>query len=124
MRNGQPSRNGKSNLNVMPTPKGNSPQRVPLQSHNDLKNGHLALPDSQLTLQNMAKKDSMEQASPQNSRKAASAAKSDNMSVTSQQLNRLTGLPGHKILTYMRSPLFGQHGESTRLVDIIQVSTF
>ena len=55
-------------------------------------------------------------------RKFASAAKSDNMSVSSTQLNRLSGLPGHKMLSYMHSPLFGgEYGVSSKLVDIIQV---
>lgn len=62
----------------------------------------------------------MEERSPALVKKMQSATKSDNQSVSSQQLNRLSGLPGHKMLAYMHSPLFGQHGESTRLADIIQ----
>jgi len=50
-----------------------------------------------------------------------SAAKSDNMSVSSQQMAKLNGLPGHKMLMYMNSPNFGQHtGESGVIVDLIQ----
>ena len=115
MRNGQ-SMMKKTNLQVLPTPKGNSPVQVPI--HEDLKNGN------QLTIQNVAKQDLIlqERSSPTLAKRVQSATKSDNLSVSSQQLNRLNGLPGHKMLSYMHSPLFGQHGESTRLVDIIQVS--
>lgn len=64
----------------------------------------------------------MEEKTPERAKRIQSGTKSDNISVSSQQLNRLSGLPGHKILAYMHSSQFGQHGESTRLVDIIQVS--
>lgn len=46
----------------------------------------------------------------------------DTKSLTSVAIKSLEGLPGNKILTYIRSPQFGIHGESNKLVDIIQVS--
>ena len=44
----------KSNLQVMPTPKGNSPVQVPI--HEELKNGNRQV-TNELTLQNMARKE-------------------------------------------------------------------
>lgn len=44
----------KSNLQVLPTPKGNSPVQVPITD--ELKNGRLPV-GNELTLQNMAKKE-------------------------------------------------------------------
>lgn len=79
MRNNGHSNGGskKSNLQVLPTPKGNSPVQVPI--HEDLK--HV----QKLTLQNVAQKEEEmeEKVSPGVQKKFASAAKSDNMSVSS-----------------------------------------
>lgn len=76
MRNGKNGR-VKSNLQVIPTPKGNSPVQVPI--HEDLKHGTAG----QLTLQNMAKKESMEGRVSAVEKRMHSAAKSDNLSVAS-----------------------------------------
>lgn len=61
MRNGQNAMK-KTNLQVLPTPKGNSPVQVPI--HEDLKNGN------QLTIQNVARQDSLdERSSPSQARR-------------------------------------------------------
>jgi len=43
----------------------------------------------------------------------------DITSASSMSMEQLKGLPGYKLLTYIKSNQFGQYGESNKLVDII-----
>jgi hypothetical protein len=54
----------------------------------------------------------------------ASRGAGDNTSVSSMNMSVLNGLTGSKMLQYVNSKQFGIYGESQKLYEIIQVSSF
>ena len=119
----------KTNLQVMPTHLGASPDVVRLADDIDLESWANGLDLHRCVNADLP---AYEGGSPAQEpsppmKRASSRSRTrdgDSASVKSMDIQALAGLPGHKILQYLNSAQFGKHGESNRLFEIINVSDF